>query len=71
MEFTSAAAERRLDELVTAADRCVVGLDFDGVLSPIVEDPARAHIHPDAPQVLVELAEVVRAVAVITGRPAR
>ena len=33
--------------------------------------PSSAHIHPDAPQVLTELAGVVRAVAVITGRPAR
>ena len=49
----------------------VVGLDFDGTLSPIVDDPEAAHIHPDAPQVLVDLAGAVRAVAVITGRPAR
>lgn len=71
MEFTSAEAERRHGEFVAAAGRCAVGLDFDGVLSPIVADPAEAHIHPDAAQVLVELAAAVRAVAVITGRPAR
>ena len=71
MELTSAQAERRLDEFAAAAGRCVVGLDFDGVLSPIVEDPDEAHIHPDARAVLVDLAEVVRAIAVITGRPAR
>ena len=41
------------------------------MLSPIVEDPDEAHIHPDARAVLVDLAEVVRAIAVITGRPAR
>lgn len=71
MEFTSAQARERYDELVAAAGRVVVGLDFDGVLSPIVDDPAQAHIHDDAPDVLVALAEVVRAIAVITGRPAR
>ena len=71
MEFTSAEAEQRYADFVVAADRCAVGLDFDGVLSPIVEDPAEAHIHPGAAEVLVALAEVVRAVAVITGRPAR
>jgi len=71
MDFTSREGGRRLDELVAAAGRCVVGLDFDGVLSPIVDDPAEARIHPDAPGVLVDLAGVVRAVAVITGRPAR
>ena len=49
----------------------VVGLDFDGTLAPIVDDPDAARIHPDAGQVLLELSSVVRAVAVVTGRPAR
>ena len=71
MEFTSPEAEQRYAGLVAAAARTVVGLDFDGVLSPIVDEPSEAHIHPGAREVLVDLAEVVRAVAVITGRPAR
>ena len=45
--------------------------DFDGTLSPIVDDPEQAHIHPDAGTVLADLAAQVRAVAVVTGRPAR
>jgi trehalose 6-phosphate phosphatase len=71
MEFTTTAGEQQYAALVRAADELVVGLDFDGTLAPIVEDPQKAQIHPDAPQVLVELASQVRAVAVITGRPAR
>src|SRR4051794_2470409 len=71
MEFTSEAGEQRYAALVRAAAESVVGLDFDGTLAPIVEDPAEAHIHPDAASVLVELAGQVRAIAVITGRPAR
>lgn len=71
MEFTSAAARQRYADLVARADEVIVGLDFDGVLSPIVEDPTEAHIHPDASQVLVDLSDLVRAVAVVTGRPAR
>lgn len=71
MDVTSPEAERRYAALVRAAARSVVGLDFDGTLSPIVEDPEQAHIHPDARDVLVALAGEVRAVAVITGRPAR
>ena len=71
MEFTSAAARQRYEAIVARADEVVVGLDFDGVLSPIVEDPTQAHIHPDAPQALVDLSDLVRAVAVVTGRPAR
>lgn len=71
MEFTSAEGRQRYDALVAAASSAVVGLDFDGTLAPIVDDPEIAHIHPDAPGVLLALAGVVRAVAVITGRPAR
>lgn len=71
MQFTSAEAERRYAALVRAAASTVVGLDFDGTLSPIVDNPEVAHIHPDAPAVMVELAQQVRAVAVVTGRPAR
>ena len=49
----------------------MVGLDFDGTLAPIVDDPEKARIHPDAGAVLVDLATQVLAIAVITGRPAR
>jgi trehalose 6-phosphate phosphatase len=71
VDFTSAAGEKRYAELAAHAADVVVGLDFDGTLAPIVDDPESAHIHPDAPRVLTDLAGVVRAVAVITGRPAR
>ena len=71
VEFTTTAGEQRYAALVRAAADAVVGLDFDGTLAPIVEDPEAAHIHEEAGQVLVDLAEQVRAVAVITGRPAR
>jgi trehalose 6-phosphate phosphatase len=71
MEFTSSAGRDRYDAFVAAASSAIVGLDFDGTLAPIVDDPAAARIHPDAVSVLTELAEVVRAVTVITGRPAR
>src|ERR1044072_2784668 len=71
MEFTSEEGEQRYAALVRAAAETVVGLDFDGTLAPIVDDPGEAHIHPDAGEVLVALAEQVRAVAVVTGRPAR
>jgi trehalose 6-phosphate phosphatase len=71
MEFTSEEGERRYAALVRAAAETVVGLDFDGTLAPIVEDPARARIHPEAGEVLIELAAQVLAIAVVTGRPAR
>ncbi|GCD90772.1 trehalose-phosphatase [Nocardioides sp. LS1] len=71
MEFTSVEGEQRYAALVRTAASTVVGLDFDGTLSPIVDDPEAAHIHPEASEVLVELAAQVAAIAVITGRPAR
>ncbi len=71
MLFTSDRARQRYADFVAAAAHSVVGLDMDGTLSPIVDDPELAHIHPDAPTVLIDLARVVRAVAIITGRPAR
>lgn len=71
VRFTSAEGEERYRAVVSVASRTVVGLDFDGTLSPIVDDPAKAHIHPDAAEVLLELAAEVAAIAVVTGRPAR
>ncbi len=71
MRFTSGEAEQRYAALVAVVGSAVVGLDFDGTLAPIVDDPDSAHIHPDAPGVLLDLSSVVRAVAVVTGRPAR
>jgi trehalose 6-phosphate phosphatase len=71
MDLRSSIGDREWAALVRSADDLVVGLDFDGTLAPIVEDPEQAHIHPDAGEVLVRLAQQVRAVAVVTGRPAR
>ena len=71
MDFRTPEGQQRYDDLVADAARVVVCLDFDGVLAPIVPDPASATIHPDGPRTLVELARQVRGVAVITGRPAR
>jgi trehalose 6-phosphate phosphatase len=67
----SADGARRYDQLARVARDVLVGVDFDGTLSPIVPDPAQAVIHPDGPAVLVGVAQRVRAIAVITGRPAR
>lgn len=71
MDFRTDDARRQYDALVGVAREIVVALDFDGTLSPIVPDPEAAVIHPDGPAVLAALAARVRAVAIITGRPAR
>jgi trehalose 6-phosphate phosphatase len=71
MEFTSESGRERYDAFVAVASSAVVGLDFDGTLAPIVDDPADARIHPEAASVLAGLADAVCAITVITGRPAR
>jgi len=71
MVFGSGAGGPAYDALVDAGDGLLVALDFDGTLAPIVENPDVALIHHDAHAVLVGLSEQVRAVAVVTGRPAR
>lgn len=71
MELRTEQARERYDGLVAVASDVLVGLDFDGTLSPIVEDPAEAVIHPEGPRALAQLAAQVRAVVVLTGRPAR
>jgi len=71
MEFSSAAGADEYAAVVKSDGDLLVALDFDGTLSPIVDDPEVAHIHPRAHDVLVALARQVRAIAVVTGRPAR
>lgn len=71
IEELSEAGQEAYDAFVAASGRAVAAFDFDGTLSPIVADPTRAVIHPDASEVLAGLAEVVAALAIVTGRPAR
>src|SRR5687768_11917368 len=71
MQLTSAGARENWDAVLAVAAGTVVALDFDGTLAPVVDDPAAAHVHPEAASALTDLAGTVRAVAVITGRPAR
>ena len=70
MDFRNSDGQQKYDALVALAPDVAIGLDFDGTLSPIVDDPADARIHPDGPRVLIDLAAQVRVVVVITGRPA-
>lgn len=71
MEWASDESRRHYAEVVAAAEGALIGLDYDGTLAPIVEDPREATIHPEMPQVLRELCQIAHTVAIITGRPAR
>ncbi|WP_326846534.1 trehalose-phosphatase [Streptomyces kaniharaensis] len=59
-----------LRRILAAPGDAVVALDFDGTLAPIVADPSRARAHPGVAGALRGLAPFVRAVVVVTGRPA-
>lgn len=64
-------AHAGLDAIAADPAGAVIGLDYDGTLSPIVPDPAAARVHPGVPGVLAALAPLVRAVVIVTGRPPR
>jgi trehalose 6-phosphate phosphatase len=59
-----------LAALLAAPDRALIGLDFDGTLSPIVADPRDARAQPGAVPALRALAPRIGTLAIITGRPA-
>lgn len=71
METIGPTASAHYPALLERSSGLVVGLDFDGTLAPIVDDPTQAWVHVDVPDLLVELAGLVRGVAVVTGRPVR
>ena len=66
----TAEGREGLAALLREPGRALIGLDYDGTLSPIVDDPAAAHGHPGAAAALARIAGLIGTVAVITGRPA-
>jgi len=59
-----------LAALIADPAHALVAFDFDGTLSPIVDDPARAYALPGIVSALTTLAAAVGQVAIVTGRPA-
>jgi trehalose 6-phosphate phosphatase len=70
-EPLSAEGSHALQAIIASPSETLSAMDFDGTLAPIVDDPERAYADPDALAALGRLGELVGAVAVITGRPAR
>ncbi|MCK9874431.1 trehalose-phosphatase [Frankia sp. Ag45/Mut15] len=58
-----------LAALLTAPQRALVALDYDGTLSPIVARPADAVPAAGAVEALLAISRLVGTVAIITGRP--
>ena len=65
------AGVRALQAIIASPGDTIVGLDFDGTLAPIVDDPEQAYADRAAVGALGRLGARVRAVVVITGRPVR
>jgi trehalose 6-phosphate phosphatase len=65
----TAAGQAGLEALLASPRQALVALDFDGTLSPIVDNPGDARAQPGAVPALTALAQAVGTVAVITGRP--
>lgn len=63
--------ERWREAFVADPARALIAVDFDGVLSPIVDDPDRAYALPEAVQALGGIGPWIGQVAVVTGRPAK
>ncbi|MEU9080535.1 trehalose-phosphatase [Kitasatospora sp. NPDC004745] len=66
----TAAGRDGVRAILEAPGGAVIALDFDGTLAPIVPDPDRARAHPGVVAALRALGPQVRAVVVVTGRPA-
>jgi trehalose 6-phosphate phosphatase len=58
------------EAIVSDPASAVISSDFDGVLSPLVEDPALSRPVEGALNALARLARSVNQVAIVTGRPA-
>lgn len=70
MELTE-AGRTAWDAIVAQPGTTLLCTDFDGVLSPIVDDPTAAWAAEPALAALGRLAPRLAKVAVVTGRPAR
>jgi trehalose 6-phosphate phosphatase len=62
-------ARRVIDQIHDDPDHAGILSDFDGTLSPIVDEPASARPLDGVPALLDELAGRYRVVAVLSGRP--
>jgi trehalose 6-phosphate phosphatase len=67
---TTPEGEAALRAIVEHPEQSMLVFDFDGVLSPIVDDPERAFAHPGVLPALRRLAPSLQALAIVTGRPA-
>ncbi len=69
-ELATTAGREGWEAIVADPSGAVIASDFDGVLSPLVEDPSMSRAVDGALDALARLARSVQQVAIVTGRPA-
>ena len=67
----SEAGIQAMQAVMERPGETLIGVDFDGTLAPIIDNPDEAFAHPAAVAALGRLGPLVKTIAVITGRPAR
>ncbi|WP_432839150.1 trehalose-phosphatase [Dactylosporangium sp. CA-092794] len=65
----SQAGAAGLAAILERPQEAALAFDFDGVLSPIVDDPGLSRPYPGVVAALGRLAELAGSVSIITGRP--
>lgn len=60
-----------LEAITADPSGTMIGLDFDGTIAPIVDDPEQAVADSAAVDAIARLGQLVGSIVVITGRPAR
>lgn len=68
--LVTAAGREGWEAIVADPASAVIASDFDGTLSPLVEDPSMSRAADGALDALARLARSVGQVAIVTGRPA-
>jgi trehalose 6-phosphate phosphatase len=68
--LATAAGREGWEAIVADPASAVIASDFDGTLSPLVEDPSMSRAADGALDALARLARSVGQVAIVTGRPA-
>ncbi|HEX8486923.1 MAG TPA: trehalose-phosphatase [Propionibacteriaceae bacterium] len=74
MSSTGPVSEAGIQAMRAVMERpadTLIGVDFDGTLAPIIDNPEEAFADPAAVAALSRLGTLVGVIAVITGRPAR
>lgn len=66
----SDAGVHAMQAIMARPKQTLIGVDFDGTLAPIIDDPETAYADPAAVAALGKLGPLVEAIVVITGRPA-